>query len=484
MRRLAFLLAVLALAAPGEVLTGTVVDEAGRPVAGARVRIRTEVHSVATDASGRFVLADPKAAPGREITAAHPDHVIAGATLKDGIFDYRLALPAIPPGDDPTYLWVTAFPEDDQPPRTDFGREPCGACHRRILAEWQESAHARAATNPRFVAFAAATPGPCAACHVPMAESPFADPRKAEGVAREGVGCDLCHKAARADVASVTAFGASALGLKRPPFGYMTVYGPFDDVPRGRDIFAPGFSESRFCATCHQLTLDGVPLYSEFEEWRRSPYATRGVTCQSCHMQGDGKATKAADLGPGQIVRDAGMLSSHRFHDSRAPDLLAKAISLRLTARLEGDSVIAEVEVANVGAGHSLPAGSPLRHALLVVAAESGDRALRLDDGPRLPGWSGIGFADRPGRAYARLPTDREGKGPAMPWRDAVAADDTRIPAGGRDRASWRFRLDGAAPARVSATLVIRRAFPGLAEAVGTDTGDIVAASKATVVRR
>jgi hypothetical protein len=495
MRRLILLLALL-VAAPGETLTGTVVDAAGQPVDGARVRLRASSTVVLTDSSGRFALADATAAPGGEITAAHTGHIIGGAVLKSGVSDYRIALPAIPDGDDPTYPWVTAFPEDDQPPRTDFGREACGACHRRILAEWQASAHARSATNPRFLAFLDGASRltsqrepvnveGCGTCHVPMA--PSDDLRKVAGVAGEGVGCDFCHKVAAARPGEGSFTGVRALDLRRPPFGRQTIFGPFDDVPRGRDAFTPVFTESRYCSACHQARDGKLAIYSEFEEWQASRYATAGVTCQSCHMRGDGRATTMSELGPGRIVRDPATLSSHRFHDSRSPDLLAGAVETAIAAERDGDVLVVSFEIANRGAGHHLPAGSPMRHMLLSIEAEAEGRPLELIEGSTLPSWAGADLGGRPGRAYAKkilTAGSAEAGHPALPWERATTAEDTRIAAGDRDRSIYRFRLNGADPVRVTAKVIIRRTFPAWAEALDLTADEIRVATHSTTIRR
>ena len=494
MRRLVLLLLASILAAPGETLRGTVVDAGGQPVDGARVRLRASQTFVLTTPDGRFTLADPAAAPGGDITAARAGHIIGGATIKKAVFDYRIQLPAIPAGDDPTYPWVTAFPEDDQAPRTDFGREPCGACHRRILAEWQESAHARAAANRRFLAFfdgenrvsfKHGNPGAergCATCHVPMA--PGIPPRQATGVAGEGVGCDFCHKIAEARPGEGEATGVRAAELRRPPFGRQTIFGPFDDVPRGRDAFAPVFAESRYCAACHQARIGGIAVYSEFEEWQASRFAGEGVTCQFCHMRGDGRVTTMSDLGPGRIEREPRTLSSHRFHDALSPRFLADAIGVSLTARADSDAIVAEVEVANRGVGHHLPTGSPMRHMLLVVSAEAGAAALTLAEGSALPAWSGADLEGRPGRAFAKLLADGEGRRPVPPWRAATLSSDTRIPAGGHDRSTYRFRRDRAGPVRVSAILLVRRTFPDWAAAAGVDVAEVTVTRESVVVSR
>jgi hypothetical protein len=461
---------------PATALTGQVVDQDGRPVEGARVRVRTSAILAHSGADGRFLLADPAAAPGREITAAAPNHVIAGTVLRDGLRDYSLVLRRVPPGDDPTYPWVTAFPADDRAPTTDSGREPCGTCHRRILSEWQGSAHARAAANPRFLAFFGGALAPresrsCGACHVPMQAD--SAPGRAEGVAREGIGCDLCHKTEEIHAGRT---GIAALALRRPPFGHQSIFGPLDDVPRGRDIHAPVFRESRFCAACHQSGTGPAAAYSEFDEWRASPAARAGLTCQSCHMRGSGLADRIADLGPGQIRRDPATLAGHDLKASP----LAETAAMTLSARIEDGALVVEVLVENRGAGHHLPAGSPLRHMLLVLTARAAGEALALAEGPTLPGWSWPA-ATQPGRAFAKLLTDEAGR-PAPHWRAALLAEDSRIPAGGGDRSRYRFAL---APHRsgkieIEATLLLRRNLPQF----GGDPGETIIARRSLILDR
>ena len=49
------------------------------------------------------------------------------------------------------------------------------------------------------------------------------------------------------------------------------------------------FRDSRFCAACHQFPKDGYALNGKlientYEEWKASPQAQQGLTCQGCHM--------------------------------------------------------------------------------------------------------------------------------------------------------------------------------------------------------
>ena len=49
------------------------------------------------------------------------------------------------------------------------------------------------------------------------------------------------------------------------------------------------FTDSRFCAACHQFpkegyTLNGKLLENTYQEWQNSPSAQQQKSCQSCHM--------------------------------------------------------------------------------------------------------------------------------------------------------------------------------------------------------
>ncbi len=65
-----------------------------------------------------------------------------------------------------------------------------------------------------------------------------------------------------------------------PPALSKTPHGGYEE--RGE------FSQSEFCAPCHQFFDEagpnGKPIENTFVEWRASPQAAAGRTCQSCHM--------------------------------------------------------------------------------------------------------------------------------------------------------------------------------------------------------
>ena len=62
-------------------------------------------------------------------------------------------------------------------------------------------------------------------------------------------------------------------------------------------------SSPAFCGTCHDVTLfNGFRLEEAFSEYRTSPAAARGVTCQDCHMGKVQGVVSGYDFGPAAVV--------------------------------------------------------------------------------------------------------------------------------------------------------------------------------------
>ena len=76
-----------------------------------------------------------------------------------------------------------------------------------------------------------------------------------------------------------------------------------------------------FCAMCHDVTLfNGFRLEEAFSEYRMSPAAKNGVTCQDCHMgkvQGRFLGEDNYEFGPAAVVggepTESRKLTSHSF---------------------------------------------------------------------------------------------------------------------------------------------------------------------------
>ena len=115
---------------------GVVRDDAG-PVAGARVGWQGSCERVTTDAGGRFRLRPSGA--GRRMVANKVGYRMT-ATDHFGF----LTLRSLPAHDNLDYAWIDPRPDPERP-------NNCANCHEEIHREWQRSAHAQSAINPKFL---------------------------------------------------------------------------------------------------------------------------------------------------------------------------------------------------------------------------------------------------------------------------------------------------------------------------------------------
>ncbi len=236
-------------------ISGTVAD-AGRPVAGAIVKMQGTSNQMTTGKDGAFLLHGEGLGGSKvaTVTAWAEGHFIGWVTLdpqkpiwKAGGAGVTISLRPLYASDNNQYTWNTSA--------------SCGMCHREYK-EWQTDAHSQSATDPHFVTmyqgtnvrgqsgqptqllnnFTALPPDPskpyygpgyrldyplisgnCSTCHTPMASHSAIDdncawagchtsatadqsaalgqgdirgvtPVGLEGVGTEGVGCDFCHK--------------------------------------------------------------------------------------------------------------------------------------------------------------------------------------------------------------------------------------------------------------------------------------------------
>lgn len=166
--------------------------------------------------------------------------------------------------------------------------QSCGACHSDKLAEWSGSLHAKAMSPGlvgQLLTFSPEDTQDCLNCHAPLAEqaAAFEAARKkgkahlpeAQGLAAAGNSCGGCH------LRGHQRFGP-------PQRGTGAVGRVAGDLPHGGFTGSVEFERSEFCAACHQFAADqainGKPLENTVAEWRASPQAAAGQTCQSCHM--------------------------------------------------------------------------------------------------------------------------------------------------------------------------------------------------------
>ncbi|MCB9796478.1 MAG: hypothetical protein H6741_27595 [Alphaproteobacteria bacterium] len=249
--------------------------------------------------------------------------------------------------------------------------------------------------------------GACADCHAPGIDGALGgrDLLEARGYAHSaGVHCDVCHKVESIDL-EAPAGVAGRLHVLRPreefsgPLGPYEplMFGPYYDVlnPRMGSVQRDHFREAELCAGCHELEQEAlipgqaidvsrwpegrIPVHSTYSEWLAGPMA-EGVVCQSCHMPVDADVGNSSDLGnvfdvppgiAGGWYREPGAVRQHSWVGPRQPEsrMLQLAAAVELSGEVSEGTLAVEAVVRNVGPGHAIPTGEPLRTLLLLVEA-------------------------------------------------------------------------------------------------------------------
>lgn len=209
----------------------------------------------------------------------------------------------------------------------------CARCHPDHFREWSVSSHAYAQMSPIFNAMHGTilkitngTNGDfCIRCHTPvgmnLGEPEFMTNMDRHPTSREGITCIVCHRVENAYGKVSGRLAINEGDIFDPVFGSLgndilqTVTDPQSDFSvntergkSGRNIHAQAqeldqITTSGFCGTCHDVNLvNGFRLEEAFSEYKTTPAAKRGESCQDCHMGSDpGKANGYA-TGPAAVV--------------------------------------------------------------------------------------------------------------------------------------------------------------------------------------
>ncbi len=269
--------------------------------------------------------------------------------------------------------------------------------------------------------------GRCADCHAAGidGEAGGRDLHAAVGVSYDnGNHCDVCHHIRDVDLGQPPGVGGALLmqrsrdHLTEMPSSQLVqvLYGPLPDVPNTfmGGSYAPVFTQSTFCAGCHEQRQeallpgtaldplrwpDGLPTHSTFSEWAGSSFEAAGLQCQFCHMPPDDTGLKnsldVTDETNASItfgyLRTPEQLRKHTFEGplDGAPRRIDQALSLDLGAASDGIAIGVTAQVTNVFAGHAIPTGEPMRSLLLLVRAEACGNALLPSGGMTLDDWGG-----------------------------------------------------------------------------------------------
>ncbi len=223
----------------------------------------------------------------------------------------------------------------------------CASCHPTHFEQWSRSQHAYSQLSPVFNAFHAtllkATNGTngdfCIRCHTPvgmnLGEPLYISNLDRHPTSREGVTCIACHR-----LSKPYGIVSGRLAIEEGSV-FKTVYGPqggeelarviesdeyvVNDNPEksGRDIHTQAvkfeqISESGFCATCHDVRfVNGFRLEDAFSEYKSSPAARQGESCQDCHMGKVQGIPSGYNHGPAAVVGGVPTknrkITDHRF---------------------------------------------------------------------------------------------------------------------------------------------------------------------------
>jgi len=240
--------------------------------------------------------------------------------------------------------WTYPIPAQGKPPASFSALEAsldpasCGECHADQFAQWRSSLHSHTmgpGIGWQLQLVDMKTAQSCLRCHAPMTEqlALFSQQRGwsnsrstppdyiPENLHQQGLVCAACH--VRAHVRHGP--------LASKPNAERNVHGGFEEHE--------AYSDSRFCANCHQFKADGPRINGKlrentYEEWLATDFAQQGQHCQSCHMP----------------------QRQHVWRGIHDKEMTRSALGVELAAQPDAEGVYQlEAKITNSGAGHHFP---------------------------------------------------------------------------------------------------------------------------------
>ncbi len=227
----------------------------------------------------------------------------------------------------------------------------CGQCHPNQYKQWSISSHAYANVSPMFNKFEQRindiSRGTvnyfCVRCHASVGTA-LAEKREIawwdrSGAAKEGITCVTCHRVGEGYGKTNAARRITPGPIHEPVFGPFDSLGGLKAITNAREngilvtldepdkpaegdkkwirmhqtaIQSDIIVKSELCITCHQVAVHpGIKLETVWEEYRASPAAKAGITCQNCHM------SKLPGQNAGYEVGWAAEVNGKHFNDQR-----------------------------------------------------------------------------------------------------------------------------------------------------------------------
>lgn len=251
-------------------------------------------------------------------------------------------LPEVSPPESPVSLQ-----EGDDPPEINAAEEhakifkesrfpsanECAICHPDHYREWSVSQHAYAQLSPLMMSMqnamnlgTSSTNGDfCLRCHAPVG-SDLGEPFSISNLdrhpaSREGITCVTCHRMSLPYRKVSGRLGIDEGNIFDPVKGAggneeltRVISSPdqftvnTDRTKKGRDIHTevePFFeiTQPSFCGSCHEVFApNGLRVHEVLTEYRNSPAADEGTTCNDCHMGTVQGIPSGYRTGPAAIV--------------------------------------------------------------------------------------------------------------------------------------------------------------------------------------
>lgn len=266
--------------------------------------------------------------------------------------------------------------------------------------------------------------GACADCHAPGIDGVAGgrDLHDAWGLAYDkGVHCDVCHKVRDVEPSLPPGVGGRlVLGRPSEPgrnamFAWDPVYyGPLIDVPNivMGGSWQPEFELAVFCSGCHQQEQaalvpgtqlaprwpNGLPVHTTYAEWQAGPYNRDATQCQFCHMPADPDRNNAVDVSTRErssitfgFPREPEDVRRHLFRSplQGSPRLIDGAVYVSLALSVDAGELVVDTSLTNIGCGHAVPTGEPMRALVLVVEADGACGELDAVGGMTVPDTGG-----------------------------------------------------------------------------------------------
>jgi hypothetical protein len=336
-------------------MTAVLVTPFGVHAASAGIKVAA-LSGPAPAASADDLLLDPAPAPKTAPAAAGDDDLLLDGPApapKPKPKPAAAPLPEPKPQPkDPVDPHAQIFAKNNFPSASE-----CATCHKQIYDEWRSSNHAYASISPVFHKFeqkindlSNGTLGFfCMRCHVAVGTT-MGEPREMPlweraDVSREGITCVTCHRV-KEQYTRVNGERRIEMGdITKPVYGNFSPEGLADvilakdkyHVKLSADEKGPGqvihnsaikfdtLSTSEFCVSCHQVAVHpGIKLEVVWDQYRASPAAAQGISCQECHMgkvpgKAEGFATGPAAVVGGRPINPDRKHSNHAFYGPGYP---------------------------------------------------------------------------------------------------------------------------------------------------------------------